>query len=146
VRNQHLKTHWEAALLELLRRHEAGREMLASEMRSSATWWALQNRHYVKDAPEVRGDRLVHVLTPTPKALTWVRNGLLPGELESKAMNYPKIGPVRVFALGNIIHVVDANGGKPFLFNHTEARELSKSLRTLADAIYVPEKDEKEKT
>lgn len=45
-------------------------------------------------------------------------------------MNYPKIGGARVFALGNVIHVVDAEGGKPLLFNHTEARELAKTLHT----------------
>lgn len=50
-------------------------------------------------------------------------------------MNYPKIGPIRVFAMGNVIHIVDADGGKPFLFNHTEARELAKALKTLADHI-----------
>ena len=50
-------------------------------------------------------------------------------------MNYPKIGGARVFAMGNIIHIVDANGGKPLLFNHQEAREMAKALNTLAEAI-----------
>lgn len=58
-------------------------------------------------------------------------------------MNYPKIGPVRVFAMDKVIHIVDANGGKPFLFNHTEARELVKALKTLADAINNPDKERK---
>jgi hypothetical protein len=59
-------------------------------------------------------------------------------------MNYPRIGGARVFALGNIIHIIGANGGKPLLFNHTEARELAVALHALAEAIF-PTQDTKEK-
>lgn len=55
-------------------------------------------------------------------------------------MNYPKIGPIRVFAMGKDILIVAADGGKPFTFNPADARELAKALNVLADAIDPKEK------